>query len=212
MEQALVWMIKNDRRLSEPEWEYQLHQLPGYLQRKTIQYHQWEDRQASLFGKLLLIKGLAALGEDPALIDTMQWDQFQKPALAGGIAFNISHTAGLVVCTLSKSEQTGIDVEAIKPIDISDYKRVFTEQEYQLIVRDPYPLSVFFYYWTRKEAVMKADGRGFHLDPKTFAAISDQVEIAGHQWLIKKVSVPANYACHLALPVDKPVAVQWLTI
>ena len=57
---------------------------------------------------------------------------------------------------------------------------------------------------------MKADGRGFHLSPDSFSALANCVEIAGHRWVIKKLTTPENYICHLVLPPETPVQVQYL--
>ena len=209
-EQVLVLMAKNERRLNEREWEHLLRQFPLCLQQKTMQLHRWEDRQASLFGKVLLLKGLASLREDPRLIHTMQWDQYKRPFVAGDLDFNIAHAGELVVCALLKGGRVGVDVEAVEPIDIPDYKGVFTEQEYQSMIGAPRPLFAFYDFWTRKEALMKADGRGFYLDPKTFDATLNDVRIADRWWRVKKMAAPEHYVCHLALPGDTPVAFRFL--
>ena len=90
-----------------------VHALPLSLQKKTMRYHRWEDRQSALLGKLLLLKGLVALGEDAGLVHDMAYDDYQRPFIPKGIDFNISHTRGMVVCALLQGGRVGIDVEAV---------------------------------------------------------------------------------------------------
>ena len=116
-----------------------------------------------------------------------------------------------MACALLKAERIGIDVERIKRVDITDYKAVFTPDEFRLINESSQPLEAFFHFWTRKEAVMKADGRGFYLNPETFSAVSDCIAIAGYKWRVKKLPFPEGYVGHMAFPFEKPIVLQQLT-
>lgn len=149
--------------------------------------------------------------EDTSLINDMQWDEYQRPFISGEIDFNISHTKGLIVCALVKGGKIGVDAEQIIPVNISDYREVFTPQEYQLIDQSEHSLVAFYDYWTRKEAVIKADGRGFFLAPNTFEALKDQLWLAGRDWRIRKLSAPENYVCHLVLSEERAITQHWLT-
>lgn len=207
-ENPLVLTTVNERRLRPEEWAFLARRVSPRLLEKAGQYRRWEDRQAYLLGKILLARGLAALGEDASLIHTIQWDRYQRPYLDGETDFNISHTDGLVVCALLKAGRIGIDVENLKPVVIADYKNVFTQEEFQLIHESAHPTYAFYHFWTRKEAVMKADGRGFYLSPDTFSAVSGRVVVGGRQWRIEKLTVPEGYVGHLALPAEECAAVR----
>jgi 4'-phosphopantetheinyl transferase len=207
----MVLMIENERRLSEPAWSRLAELLPPHFQKQALQYRRWEDRQASLLGKLLLLKGLGMMEEDTSLINDMQWDEYQRPFLPADIDFNISHTPGLVACALVKAGRIGIDIEGMQLVKIPDYREVFTGEEYQLIHAADYPITAFYDLWTRKEAVIKADGRGFFLSPGTFDAITDRIRVSGRDWWIRKIPAPPNYVCHLALSEERTIAQHWLT-
>ncbi|TCS93457.1 4'-phosphopantetheinyl transferase family protein [Hazenella coriacea] len=86
------------------------------------------------------------------------------------IYFNLSHTDGMVVCSLSQVAEVGIDVEKIKENDLEAMKLVFTPPECEFVrsqkIEDQ--LRSFYLLWTRKEGVMKAEGKGFSLPPQSF--------------------------------------------
>lgn len=205
-----IGIAQNRRKWGENEWASMARSLPPQLREMALVFHRWEDRQASLLGKLLLTTCLRASGHDTNLIGTIQWDAYKRPFLAGSIDFNIAHSDGAVVCALVQNGRVGIDIEAIKPIDVADYKSVFTAREYGAIVQSPDPVTVFFELWTRKEAVIKADGRGFYVDPKTVDVSSNAVQLAGDVWRTEKLAIAEDYVCHLALPAETNTSFQLL--
>ncbi|MCB0520079.1 MAG: 4'-phosphopantetheinyl transferase superfamily protein [Lewinellaceae bacterium] len=209
---SLILFMENKHPLDEKEWECSIHQLPALFHQNILRYKRWQDRQASLFGRLLLKKGLLALHQPPHFLHTIRLDAYKRPLMDGSIDFNISHTDGLVCCAIHQSSRLGIDVERVRPINLSDFKSVFTLAELDLISSHEDPATAFFDCWTRKEAVMKADGRGFHLDPSTFEVLGDQVRIDANRWFLKKVSLLPDYCCHVAQTVERPVRIQQLAL
>jgi 4'-phosphopantetheinyl transferase len=93
-----------------------------------------------------------------------------KPRLDGaqaalGLCFNVSHTAGLGVCAVARSE-VGVDVQnTTHPLPAHVRERYLTELEREELRRLPESERVarFFEYWTLKEAYVKARGLGFSL-------------------------------------------------
>ncbi len=209
---TVILFVENKQPLDDKKWEGLLRQLPPFLHQQVLKFKRWQDRQASLFGKLLLKKGLISINHPPHLLQTIRLDAYKRPEMDGDIDFNISHTEGLVVCAIQKSSRLGIDIERVRPINLPDFKSVFTTAELDLIANNTDPSAAFFDSWTRKEAVMKADGRGFHLDPSTFEVINDQVQLGPDLWFTKKIPIIVGYCCHLAQSVDRPVMVKSLSV
>jgi len=89
-----------------------------------------------------------------------------KPALAGdsALSFNMSHTKTFALFGFSRLGQIGVDVEHVRSsVDIlSLAQRFFTASESDLIANTGTEdqLRYFFTAWVRKEAVLKAVGRG----------------------------------------------------
>ncbi len=104
--------------------------------------------------------------------------QFGKPSalVRGGLApleFNVSHSGSHGLIALSTARPIGIDLEEKRPglafLDISE--SVFSNEERALLRgrSAEQVMRLFYRVWTLKEAVIKSVGRGFSLDPKTFA-------------------------------------------
>jgi len=89
------------------------------------------------------------------------------------VRFNLSHTDGLVVCGIALEYDIGVDVEntgrSSAASDIA--KRYFTSSEVQDIFSVPEEKQAerFFYYWTLKEAYIKARGMGLSLPLEQFS-------------------------------------------
>lgn len=120
------------------------------------------------------------LGTDPAGIRFTQ-GPYGKPSVAWpdwpAIEFNVSHSAGKVAIAFAAGRQLGLDVEAHDAESATEevVALVFTEEERRQLAALPPELRLrgFFCGWTRKEAFMKATGRGFSLDLQTFSVSLD---------------------------------------
>lgn len=87
--------------------------------------------------------------------------------------FNVAHSRDTILIALSRDGGVGIDVENLdRAADLLGVARkAFTVSEFQQIesVQDPHGRRpAFFRCWTRKEAVLKADGRGLSLPMDSF--------------------------------------------
>lgn len=93
----------------------------------------------------------------------------KKPALAGGPAFNLSHSGGwaaLAVAPDAPDLALGIDIEAHRMIERDLVRRFFSQAEQTAMTAlssEDWQLG-FFQTWTRKEAVIKATGDGLYAD------------------------------------------------
>ena len=97
-----------------------------------------------------------------------------------GIDFNLSHCDDLIVIVITDGAAVGVDVEAVKPLqDIAGMAAgIMTDRE--KLAFDELPEvskpSAFLRVWTRKEAVLKAAGAGFTIEPRTVHVGSDDAE------------------------------------
>ena len=67
-------------RLNEADFFKYLNLFPEEIKNRILRFKRWEDRQAGLYGKLLLKKGLEELGLDSGLID-LKYTQYGRPYL-----------------------------------------------------------------------------------------------------------------------------------
>ena len=66
------------------------------------------------------------------------------------------------------------------------------------IISSEYPLNVFYDFWTKKESVIKADGRGLEIPLNEFEVINNSVCINSSTWHLQELIVNDNYKAHLA--------------
>lgn len=98
-------------------------------------------------------------------------DRYNKPYIKNksGVKFNISHTDGFVVIGFSKKE-LGIDIEKVNDgFAFEDIlENCFTSREIKNIGSNT---SMFYRYWTAKEAYLKYEGHGLMRNPKEIEVI-----------------------------------------
>jgi 4'-phosphopantetheinyl transferase len=84
---------------------------------------------------------------------------------APALQFNVSHSGKLVLLAFHSSREVGVDVEAVRPDQ--DWEavalRMLPAGEYRRLasLNPKDRLTAFFQAWTRREAAVKAAGRGF---------------------------------------------------
>jgi 4'-phosphopantetheinyl transferase len=139
-------------------------------QARSQRFVRAEDRHSftAAHGGLRLLLA-AMLGAAPRSF-TFAANAYGKPALdpARGIDFNMSHSGGIVLIAFARGIAIGVDVEALRPVRERDniVARYFHPGEAADFARVPpgETEAAFFRCWSRKEAVVKALGRGMSLD------------------------------------------------
>lgn len=139
---------------------------------------------------------------------------YGKPFIAGdqnpeGLCFNVSHSHGLSVIAIGHGIETGVDIEMIRSdIDIMEIAGTFFPHAEAMRLRsmtEAGRAAAFFQYWTRKEAYLKAIGRGLSVDLKEIdvfngpAAFLDSSDLHGVicRWSLFESTQTAGYACAL---------------
>jgi len=198
--------------LSPTAFQELLSRLPATMQKKILAYRRWQDAYGSLFGKLLLRRALLEGGLSPDLTDLRitgygrpYLEGYNGPCPEGGpgnvgrMDFNISHSGNRVVCILSTEGRVGIDLEETGDIAMDDFQSQFTATEWAAITGAVMPLDTFYFYWTAKESLIKADGRGLQI-PLNSLEVGGQpsVLVNGQYWYIRDLPIFPRYACHIA--------------
>ena len=196
----------------DPTFHFLLTRLPFAMQQKVQRFHHWEDRHAALLGKLLLRLALQNAGLDPNL-DRIRYTPEQKPFLPGGPAFNLSHSGHRVACLLGGHRPLGIDIESLTTLNFEDFQPQFTENEWAVIHNAPAPLHTFYRFWTAKESILKADGRGLGIPLQSIdLSRSMNITLDDTPWAVHELPLFEGYACHYAIewpsPDDPPPAIE----
>ena len=86
-------------------------------------------------------------------------DENGAPLPFGGTYWSITHKSEYVAGVVSPYP-VGIDIEKILPCSRGLYKKTATEPEWSLAGQSQDDFSIFYRYWTAKEAVLKASTTG----------------------------------------------------
>ena len=146
------------------------------------------------------------LGLDAARIEFATGPQ-GKPVLAGeaatqGFRFNLSHSGDVAVIAIACGREVGIDVERPRPVasTLAIARRFFTTGEQAALMRLPAAARgrAFLACWTRKEAVMKAHGKGMALLGEIDTATAP-VTVAGRTYTVSDLVDLGEYVGAVAI-------------
>jgi 4'-phosphopantetheinyl transferase len=145
----------------------------------------------------------------PKCID-FSYNEHGKPALipnrgSPSLFFNLSHSNEVICYAFTLNLRIGIDVEYIDPErrfnslaryicttkELETYTNLRTQEE---------KLHAFFELWTRKEALVKADGRGLSMGLRSIEIGFQSGDITGYfykgnyysDWIIKDIDIGLN--------------------
>jgi 4'-phosphopantetheinyl transferase len=180
-DRVLIWLFEVDRdRAACGPLARELH--PREQQRAEA-FLQPIDRQSFVLGRgavrRLLARCRPPVGPVGALTEG-RWGKPAVPVIPGappGVEFNVSHSGGRVLLAATWGTPVGIDLEVPRPgVEIEELLRRFFSQE-EVAGWQSLPPTLrttgFFHLWTRKEAVVKAMGRGLSLPLDSFQVTFD---------------------------------------
>jgi 4'-phosphopantetheinyl transferase len=177
--------------------------------RRAQRYHRFEDYYRCLLGRAAqrLVLG-AYLGLAPAQLH-FESGINKKPRLreAPTLHYNVSHTGDWVVLAVAEAE-VGIDIEQLAPCfafqDVLDYS--FSPAEKAFVEHSPVPHHAFYQLWTRKEAFVKATGRGIDAEFSQVPALAGEHLLAGSavvpRWAVSSFEAAAGYVAAVAYPAS----------
>ncbi|HET6853101.1 MAG TPA: 4'-phosphopantetheinyl transferase superfamily protein [Pyrinomonadaceae bacterium] len=135
------------------------------------------------------------------------YGEYGKPALDGTLHFNMSHSHGLALLAITEGRQIGVDVEHIRADfateDIARHFFSHSEVESFGRLQKEEQVAAFFRCWTRKEAFIKATGRGLSqpldafdvtLAPGVAAELLRVEADEASRWSMSDIDVGEDYA------------------
>ena len=149
-----------------------------------------------------------------------RYNSFKKPFIFSpkckGIKFNISYSHDFMVVGLNKEKDIGIDIEKVH--EIHDLETVavnnFSSQELKILNDTLDKTNTFFKIWTRKEAFIKATGKGMYYPLKSFCVninssgsyehpVIFKHPIKSKLWRIAELNTSDGYIASLAIKSNK---------
>ena len=126
-----------------------------------------------------------------------------KPRLGGGgMEFSLSHADGWIAVALSAECAVGVDAEPVRPLAgmvevVSEFFPPAARAEFAATSPDKQS-AVFFRWWTRIEAAVKASGRGLDYARACFDGVS---------W--ESCDIVPDLASAVAARTERPLHVDW---
>jgi len=192
-----VYLTINRQKLAERRFNNYLQNLPAHFREHVLSFKHWKDAQASLLGKLLIIKALDDF-ECGISCREVYFNDYGRPCLDHTLDFNISHSNDFVVCAVSEEGKVGIDIEKIRPMEAERFQKYFSRDEIREIASAEDKDEQFFRYWTLKEAVLKAEGIGIRVSLKSILIHGDRAVFQGKAWNLRELRPHRDYMMHLA--------------
>lgn len=142
-----------------------------------------------------------------------------RPGLQPTLQFNISHTAGIIVCAITSGKEVGVDVEDRQRSTRAAFSSLFSYfspaeiAELEALSPD-LQKHRFFEHWTLKEAYIKARGAGFAIPLHQFGFHFDGDELSvfhthpdlkdpPQKWQFWQYPYADRYAIAIALATNK---------
>ena len=157
--------VFQDEKIYE-EW-YQ--KMPSERRKLIDAFKPMPSKYLSLGAGIVLLRALNEQGIVNPLIEAAESG---KPYLVDedGAFFNLSHSGEMAVCAFS-DEEVGIDIERNKEFSDSLIGYVFDDREKKFICdragSEEERNVLYTSLWTVKESLMKYNGQGLSMDPKT---------------------------------------------
>ena len=186
-----LFQYSTDDDIDQSILKYYLEFLPQKFKEEVLKYRRWDDRYNCLFGKLMVYMGSYLFGYNAFMFEKILKDNYGKPYMEdSNFNFNISHSGNTVVCVFSKQE-IGVDIEEINDIEFDLFKDVFTRDELKDI--EAQGLDTFYKYWTKKESVVKAVGKGMSIPLTEIEIRQDSTTYEDDTWYTKSFKIDNKY-------------------
>lgn len=187
--------------------------------RRASRFHFERDRRRFIVRRGVLRELLARyLSTDPVAVDLRVGShgklEVDTPGQRRWLEFNLSHSKGRSLLAFSREIPLGVDLECVRPIrDVESLvRRFFSPAEASAFFALPTSrrLDAFYVGWTRKEAFVKAQGKGLPfglssfdvtLTPDSSARLLrtryDEADV--HHWSLMDIDAGEGYRAALAL-------------
>jgi 4'-phosphopantetheinyl transferase len=173
--------------------------FPLKIQKKLLRQKNKKNMYNSLLGNLLLIEAFKNKYTKNVLND-VERSEFGRPFLPIPFEFdfNISHSGNYVVCAIGQGP-LGIDIEKLKSINIQPLKTFFSAEEWIKLNTSKELETDILKLWTKKEAILKADGRGFQIPWHQVVIETDTIGyLEKEKWFLQEMNISKEYITNVA--------------
>lgn len=168
---GIVRVWRADLSTACPDWEGRIGELSIEEQAKARRYKMSELQRRFVSSRWLLRNLVAFYTKTDPARPVWTYSEHGKPSQVDStLQFNLSHTADTWLGAFAWGHELGVDVERVRPMPNAEQlvSRFFSAREQLEFHATPAEerIDALFRGWTRKEAFIKAVGRGlsFPLD------------------------------------------------
>lgn len=175
--------------------------LPFQLSRTSAKMSQ----EISFFSKMLLHEVLENEFNIKNPLSHFTKDSNGKPVFPNlDLHFNISHSNELVGIAVCEKAKIGFDIQIQKDYSQGILPKVFCEFEQQAYQESDEPDHFFFDVWSKKEASVKATGKGIKTGLNSFSVLEKRLDLDQHELHLEPVQIKENYFS--AVAVNNPIS------
>ncbi len=224
-----IWQIPLAAHVAAEGWLKELLSVEERIRAGC--FHFAPDQRRFIIRRAVLRQLLAlALEIEPQAIQ-LEFGPHGKPFVAGqagacGLQFSCSHSADWALIALARGSELGVDLEQHRPMADAENlaKNFFSPSEINELMELPLELKTagFFNCWTRKEAFVKAIGRGLSYPlnrfsvslapdkPAALLAVAEDAEVLKRWGLISLDIVSNHYSAALVFEKER-TALKYFT-
>jgi 4'-phosphopantetheinyl transferase len=149
--------------------------LDGQERERMQRFHFAPDRARFAVAHANLRTILGSYLHQPAASVRFHTNGLGKPELdhrdaSSSLHFNLSHSRSIALLAIANGQPVGVDVEEVRPIEpeVADTHFSASERSQLSELHGDAWLAGFYRCWTRKEAILKAEGVGLSLALDSF--------------------------------------------
>lgn len=161
--------------------------------------------KVSFYAKLMLHNILEKDFSLKNALSSFTKDQHGKPSIQQeNLHFNLSHSGKLISVAICEKASIGIDVQLIKKYSEGVAKRIFSESENAHYLNSSEQEKFFFDTWSKKEASVKATGRGIKTGLRSFSVSKQTVVVDKQELHLQEIYIKEGYSA--AVAVNSPIS------
>jgi len=198
-----IWSIA--LALNHAQEQFGLALLSPDEQARAMRLVRPSTSQQFIIARSMLRQILSFYVNKPANEIMFSYNEHNKPGISyplhTPVQFNLSHSDDRLLIAVTNDVAIGVDIEKIKnTYNPAVAARFFSPQEQEALASSTEPTVLFYQIWSRKEALIKALGKGLFSPPANFSVPGEQqiITLENSDWSVLSLTIDQHYAAALA--------------